>query len=167
MIALETATAGRVGLAQLEPSDGTRLAGLFGRLSPETRYRRFLSPIARLDQLQLERLLDLDHHDREAVAAVVGEEIVGVARYARTAPDTAELAVVVADDWQGEGIGTRLLASLAALARQEGVVRFSVVIQGENHRAVRFLRRFAPNARLRFGEGVVEGDLPLGEEASS
>jgi hypothetical protein len=44
MLAIEEAGGGRVGLAQLEPSDRESLRRLFYRLSPETLYRRFLSP---------------------------------------------------------------------------------------------------------------------------
>ena len=165
MIALESSVAGRVGLARLDGTDGERLAGLFARLSPTTRYRRFFSPVSRLDQIQLERLVDIDHHDREAVAAVLGDDVVGVARYARVDAETAELAVVVADDWQGQGVGTRMLAKLAELARAEGIRRFSVLVQGDNHRAIRYLRRFSPGARLAFAAGQVEGYLPLDAEA--
>jgi len=78
MVAIQDATAGYVGLARLESTDGTQLRRFFYRLSPETLYRRFHSPIARPEQAQPQRLLDLDHHDREAVVAVVGGEIVGV-----------------------------------------------------------------------------------------
>src|SRR4029077_15901841 len=113
MVAIETEAAGQVGLAKLEPSDGELLRRLFYRLSPETVYRRFHSPIVRPEQARPDRLLDLDHHDREAVVALDGGEIVGVARYFRQpGADTAEVAVVVADAWQGQGLATRLLGLL-------------------------------------------------------
>ena len=101
MIAMQTAKAGHVSLAQLERSDGEALRSLIFRLSQATINRRFHSPIVRPEQAHPERLLDIDHHDREAVVAVVDGEIVGVARYARwPGTDRADLAVVVADDWQ-------------------------------------------------------------------
>jgi len=69
MMAIQAAGAGHIGLARLERTDGSRLRRFFFRLSPETLYRRFHSPIVRPEQAQPERLLDIDHHDREAVVA--------------------------------------------------------------------------------------------------
>jgi hypothetical protein len=83
MISIEPAGTTEPGLAQLEPGDGEALRRLFHRLSPETVYRRFMSPLARPEQARPERLLDVDHMDREAIVAVVAGEIVGVARYSR------------------------------------------------------------------------------------
>jgi GNAT superfamily N-acetyltransferase len=166
MLDLEAASTGQVALVRLEPSDGELLRRLFYRLSPETIYRRFLSPLARPEQARPERLLDLDHRDREAVAAIVDGEIVGVARYFRW-PEraAAEIAVVVADDWQGQGIGTRMLARLAGLARAVGVERFTVTMQADNRKALGLLRRFSSDARLVHNQGIYETTIPLGSEA--
>jgi RimJ/RimL family protein N-acetyltransferase len=162
MMLLEKAKRGRVALGRLEVGDGERLRRFFYRLSPETVYRRFLSPIARPDQLRRMRLLELDE-DRQARLAVVDGEIVGVARFARDPGRraVAELAVVVADAWQGQGLGTRLLAALAEAALQVGVEGFSFVALPDNQAAVRLVRRFAPDTRLGFAGGLLEGYLPL------
>jgi GNAT superfamily N-acetyltransferase len=166
MLQLEAASAGHVGLGLLERSDGELLLRLFYRLSPETIYRRFLSPLARPEQARPERLLDLDHRDREAVAAIVDGEIVGVARYFR-GPDlaAAEVAVVVADDWQGQGVGTRMLASLAGLARAAGIECFTVTMQADNRAALRLLRRFDRGSPLVHSQGVYETTISLSSEA--
>src|SRR6266550_8463560 len=114
MIEMQQAQFGHVGLARLEKSDGEALRRLFFRLSPATVYRRFHSPIVRPDQAHPERLLDIDHHEREAVVAVLDGEILGVARYASwRGTRSADLAVVVADDWQKQGIAIRMLRALA------------------------------------------------------
>src|SRR5262245_51411164 len=100
-------TAQTPALARLEPGDGELLRRFFYRPSPETVYRRFMSPLARPEQARPERLLDVDHRDREAILAVVDGEIVGVARYSRRGrSDSADLAVVVADAWQRRGVAT-------------------------------------------------------------
>src|SRR5438309_4488117 len=104
MVSVESGREGRPGLARLEPADGAELRRFFYRLSPETIYRRFHSPLARPEQAQPKRLLDIDHHDREAVVGVLDGEIIGVARYARRpGTDSAEVAVVVADDSHRDG----------------------------------------------------------------
>lgn len=150
-------------LAQLEPGDGELLRRFFYRLSPETVYRRFMSPLARPEQARPERLLDVDHGDREAILAVIDGEIVGVARYSRRAhSNSADLAVVVADAWQRRGVATRLLSTLAAFARRAGIARFEVMTLADNRAAVGLLRRLWPEARLACSQAVLEGSISIG-----
>ena len=166
MLLIETAAGDHPALARLEPSDGELLRRLFYRLSPESLYRRFMSPIARPEQARPARLLDIEHHDREAIVAVVGGEIVGVARYARRAPsDSADVAVVVADAWQRQGIATRLLHALADQARGAGIRRFALTMQADNRGALALLRRIAPGTRPVLAQGVYEAAVEV--EAAS
>src|ERR1700719_5139266 len=131
MVAFEMGKEGRPGLARLEPTDGSELRRFFYRLSPETIYRRFHSPITRPEQAHPQFLLDVDHYDREAVVAVVEGEIVAVARYFRhPGSETAELAVVVADAWQRQGLATRMVSVLGGLAAAAGVRGLSLGVQG-------------------------------------
>ena len=149
-------------LGRLEPTDGERLRRFFYRLSPESRYRRFLSPVARPDQAQPERLLDIDHRDREAVVAVVGGEIIGVARYARLAGDSsAEMAVAVADEWQGRGVGACLARELVARATANGIRCLKVVMLRENVPAIALFRGLAPGARLLADGYLLTGELEV------
>ncbi len=76
MIEIESGSGGRPGLARLEPTDGDLVVRLFHRLSPESVYRRFFSPTSKPDLL-VASVLQVDHHDREAVAAVEGGEVIG------------------------------------------------------------------------------------------
>ena len=162
MVAIEAEAAGQTRLARLESSDGMELRRFFYRLSPETIYRRFHSPLARPEQAQPKRLLDIDHHDREAVVAVLDGEIIGVARYARrSGKDMAEVAVVVADDWQRQGLATRMLGALSELARTAGIRQFSVSMQADNRAALRLLRRFHPDAELTHSQGIYEATVPV------
>jgi RimJ/RimL family protein N-acetyltransferase len=162
MVTIQEAASGRVGLAQLEPSDRESLRRFFYRLSPETLYRRFMSPIARPEQTRPDRLLDIDHRDREAIVAVDDGEIVGVARYVRQpGSDAAELAVVVADAWQHQGFATRMLGALAGQASGVGIERFTLIMQADNRPILRLLRRVDPSARLALSYGVYETTIPV------
>ncbi len=161
MIALQAAARGDIGLARLERSDGEALRRLFFRLSPETMYRRFHRPIVRPEQAQPDRLLDIDHNDREAVVAVVDGEIVGVARYVRhSGADAAELAVIVADDWHRKGVATRMVSGLAELARSTGIRRFVVNVQADNAPALALLRRLN-GSDATFSQGLIEATVPI------
>ena len=161
MIEIESGRDGRPGLACLESSDGEVLGRFFCRLSPESVYRRFFSPIPKPDYF-IRLLLRIDRYDRDAIAAVEGGEIVGVAQYSRLpGASQADLAIVVADGWQRQGLGTRLIAALADRAITRGIATFAVAIQGDNFGAARLLKRMAPGARLAFSGSVGEAVIPL------
>jgi RimJ/RimL family protein N-acetyltransferase len=162
MIEIESGKAGHPALATLEESDREPVSRLFNRLSREAIYRRFFSPVVGPEQFAA-ALLRKDARDRQAVAAVEAGEIVGVVQYSR-APGSpqAELAIVVADDWQRQGLGTRIVAALADRAACEGITTFAVDVQGDNYGALRLLKRVAPKLRLSFSGGVGEGTFPIG-----
>lgn len=164
MVTIEASREGRPGLATVEASDGEAVVRLFDRLSPESVYRRYFSPFARREQFRAS-VARIDHHDREAIAAVEGGEVVGMAEYARPAGSRlADLAIVVADGWQRQGLGTRLIAALAARAAEEGIEGFAVGIQGDNYGALRLFKRVAPGVRMAFSAGVGEAVIPLPHE---
>jgi len=166
MVEIENGTEGRVGLALLEPTDGPALRRLFYRLSPETIYRRFHSPVVRPEQAQPNRLLDVDHHAHEAVVAIEDGEIVGVARYVgRPGSDSAEVAIVVADDWQRQGIATRMLSALHDRAEAEGITEFRLTIQADNRPMLELFRRFYPGMQGRSSYGMYEAVVPVARTA--
>ncbi len=131
-----------IELREVRPSDREALAAGFARLSPESRYRRFFSSLDRLSATDLAYLTEVDHRDHEAVIAFdLDGEPVGVARYVRSdQPDTAEVAVVVVDDWQGKGAGTALLERLTERAAENGVERFMALVLQENAEAIELFR---------------------------
>jgi acetyltransferase len=107
-------------------------------------------------------LLDVDHGDREAIVALDDGEIVGVARYIRQpCSEAAELAVVVADAWQRQGLATRMLAALAGRAAAVGISRFTMIMQADNRPILRLVRRVDPSARLALSDGVYETTVPV------
>ena len=96
-------------------------------LSPSTGYQRLMS-VRRPSHEELVRFTDIDYEREFALIATTTvqgrERQVGVARYVKEFPSgDAEFAIVLSDDWQGRGLGTRLLASLIAAAQKHGVRR--------------------------------------------
>ncbi|TMM06036.1 MAG: GNAT family N-acetyltransferase [Actinobacteria bacterium] len=142
---LTLADGAAVAVRPLEAADRAGLEAAVARLSPTTRYLRFAGPKPRLTKPDLDRLLDLDHHDREALLAIdpVTGEGVAVARYVRLPGegDVAEIAITVVDAWQGRGVGTALTRVLIERAREEGLRRLRAVTLGENRRSQNMLRR--------------------------
>lgn len=158
----------RLSLRAIHPDDKELLAAGVRELSPESRYRRFFSPLNRLTPANLRYLTEVDHHDHEAVIGLApGGELVGVARYVRGGnPEEAEVAVVVADQWQGRGAATTLLERLVERAREEGVERFLAVVLEENAGAIELFRNLAPGdpdpRRVAPGQVEMIIELPSG-----
>ena len=149
----------------IRPDDVERLERMFGRLSEQTVYRRFLTPIPKVRPWALRHLATVDHLDRDAVVALHGDEIVGVARYDRPRDGdgtTAEVAVLVEDAWQHHGVARWLLRTLAKTARQRGIGELTATVLAENVPALRLARTLNPRATMQ-GTGVErELVLPLG-----
>src|SRR4051794_25097252 len=148
-----------VEIRPLERDDRERLAAAFARLGEETRRRRFLSSASRLSERDLDALTDIDHHGHEALAAVEARtgRIVGIARYIRLPrePQAAEVAVAVADGWQRQGIGRRLLTELADRARAEGVTHFSAHVRTDNGPVRGWIARQGGGAVAHDGDAIV------------
>ena len=124
-----------ISIRPISTSDGDALVRFHQGLSDGTTRLRFFVLHPELASTEVVYFTHVDHHDREALLALAGDDIVGVGRYDRM-PRTsdAEVAFVVADGWQGSGIGTVLLKQLARRATAEGVTRFLADALAENHR---------------------------------
>ena len=147
----------------VEADDVERLRRLFYRLSPETVYLRFFQPVHEPSNRMLRHLAGVDHNLRDAIAAVVDDEIVGVARYDRLKddPDKADVAIVVEDAWQGHGLARALLAQLRESAREHGVKSLGATVLGENRRMLAVARHLDPSTRVHLDHGEWELEIPL------
>src|SRR5690242_17283817 len=145
-------------------TDASLLADGFARLSPRSRWMRFLGTKTSLSAAELRYLTDVDHHDHEAIGALSAADGrgVGVARYVRDTndPRSAEIAVTIVDDWQGRGLGTELLARLSDRARRAGIDRFTAVVSAENAAMAGLLRKLGACLAGR-GPGTVEYEVAL------
>ena len=153
-----------IRLRPLGPEDRAGLTALFDRLSPESRHRRFLSPKRHLTLRELAYFTDIDHVRHEAFAAVsrCDGSIVGVGRYVHVAdrPGVAAVAVAVADDLQGMGIGTALARHTVRRARANGFALLTATTLWTNRPARALLRGLEFHACGSDG-GVIELELEL------
>jgi GNAT superfamily N-acetyltransferase len=142
--------------------DIERLRRMFGRLSTDSVYRRFFSPIQEPSRSALLWLASVDHTSRDALVALDGDEIVAVARYdGREGSNRAEIAVTVEDAWQHRGIGKRLTKRLAARAAEHGIESFDAIVQPDNGAALGLLRKLSPDASVRFDQGEYAATMPI------
>ena len=154
-----------VRIRQLRDSDRRVLLRGFRRLSPESRYRRFLAPTPTRPEGTVRYLVEIDHRNHEALIALDEQrnEGVGVARYMRdpARPDAAEVAVTVVDDWQGRGLGTLLLEGITMRAREEGVDTFTALMLVENGQMMDLLQRLGAVRVVDRASGAVEVEVHL------
>ena len=155
----------RAHIRQLRHSDGQLLSRGFRRLTPESRYRRFLTPTPGLSEGTVRYLVEIDHRNHEALIALDEQrnEGVGVARYVRDPgrPDAAEVAVTVVDDWQGRGLGTLLLEGITMRAREEGVDTFTALMLVESRQMMDLLQRLGAVRVVDSAAGTVEVEVHL------
>lgn len=150
---------------QLAAADGPELARAIGRLSEQSRYFRFFAPLPAVSELTLARLTDLDHRAREALIALdpATGELIAVSRFAEFGgdPTSAEVAITVADEWQGRGLGPAMLARILDCARATGHAGAHASVLAENGRALRMLERAGFRRTGRSGP-VIELAMALG-----
>lgn len=141
-----------IRLRPIATADAPAEQAFFSGLSLDSRHKRFHVGLRELSPALLKLLTDVDqrlHVAWVAESSEPGHPVVADARYVRDAghPEQAEFALAVADDWQGRGLGRRLIAHLAAHARAHGVQRLHGDVLADNRRMLALMRDHG--ARLR------------------
>ena len=156
-------------IRQIQSADAPLLADGFARLSAKSRQMRFLTAKRELSPAELRYLTEVDHHDHEALGALnhADGRAVGIARYIRAAedPQAAEIAVTIAGDWQGRGLGGEMLTQLSDRARQEGIRRFTAPVAADNAAIAGLLRNISADL-VRRESGTLEYEITLAPRAS-
>jgi acetyltransferase len=137
----------RVILRPIRPDDAPRLQALAPRLSNETIYRRFFTARRVLYPNEAEYLANVDGELRQAIVAERtaehGPEVIGVARYDTLEdeePRTAEIAILVEDRLQRQGLGRVLLTALIRVAHANGIMHLAGDFLTENQPVIGLLR---------------------------
>ena len=123
-------------LRDVRPSDATYLVDGFSRLSEASRYARFFVPIRELTPEFVRYLTQVDGTNHVAVVALTQDETtsLGIARFVRDAkdPKSAEFAITIVDEAQGQGLGLALLSLLMEEAREVGIETLTAFVQSTN-----------------------------------
>ena len=154
----------------LQRTDRAALVAEFETLAPESRRRRFLAPVVHLSDAMLEHLVDdVDGIDHVALVLCVETspdvyDPVALARMVRyeDAPDAADLAVTVKDDWHGRG-GATVLLEVLMRHRPVGVRRIVTDVFKDNPASLNMLRRLGPTTETDLGSGVCGVTVELDE----
>jgi ribosomal protein S18 acetylase RimI-like enzyme len=126
----------RVEIRALGPDDRADLLAAVGRTSEQSLYRRFFAVKGSFTEPEIAFFLNIDFVNHVALVAVLEElgrpRIVGGGRYIVVQPGRAEVAFVVVDQYQGQGIGSALLRHLATLARRAGIDELIAEVLSDN-----------------------------------
>ncbi len=124
----------RYHLRPIRPNDAEQLIAFHNHLSQRSCYLRFFSFHPTLSAKEVERFTCVDYLDRLALVAEINGTLIAVARYDRhVGTAEAEVAFVVADEYQHHGIGSLLLDELVLAAREQGISTFLADTLSENH----------------------------------
>jgi acetyl coenzyme A synthetase (ADP forming)-like protein len=152
-----------VHVRPVQPADREALKKFLERLSPDSRSLRFFSLGVNLDGAA-QWAADVDYDLRFGLLALGGtrQAVVGHATWSRDDPDDdrAEVAFEVADAYQGNGLGTILLAHLAEAAAERGVSVFEAEVLPHNHRMAEVFRESGFAVRTHSGPGVLRVEFP-------
>lgn len=146
----------------LTTADKPALAAFHERQSADSVYRRYFSPKPILSERDLEHFTNIDMVDRVALAVESQDEFVAWASYERwPGRNEAEAAFMIDDEFQGRGIATLLLEHLAAIARTNGIERFTAEVLGDNRGMLAVFSKAGWPLKRRFDSGVVDLDWDL------
>ena len=139
-----------VHMRPIRPTDEDMMRDLFYACSEHTLYHRFFAKMKSMPHRKLTKLVNIDYVNNMALASVTHEDehemIVAVGRYAlEKATNAAEVAFIVRDDWQGQGLGITMFNQLIEIARKRGIVKFTADVLHDNARMLHIFHKCAPN----------------------
>jgi len=155
-VALKNGT--RVHIRPIRAADAAQLVAAYERLSAHSAYQRFFSMMRRLPPDWARFLATVDYQRRMALVAERpdDDELLGVARYEPSDDGTPEVAFVVLDAWQNQGLGTLLFHALLEAASARGFGRFRAHVLADNVRMLDLISRFGDVQHRRRDGAVIE-----------
>ncbi|WP_312856283.1 bifunctional acetate--CoA ligase family protein/GNAT family N-acetyltransferase [Nocardioides pelophilus] len=145
----------------IRADDEQLMVEFYSRVSDESKYYRFFSPMPTLSERDVRRFTHVDHHDRVALVMLLGGQMIAVGRYDVVEPKEAEVAFLVEDQHQGRGIGQLLLEHLAQAGRERGVERFTAEVLPDNNRMIQTFRDAGYRVASGYADGVMTLEFPI------
>jgi ribosomal protein S18 acetylase RimI-like enzyme len=162
----ETLRDGRtVEIRALQPADVDGLKAAVASTSAESLARRFFGPKRYFSEQEIAYFVNIDFITQVALVATVDEggkhPIVAGGRYVLVQPGVAEVAFVVVDDYQGHGIGSRLMRHLARIARAAGLRELVAEVLPDNQPMLNVFRNCGLKVATRREGGAVHVTMQL------
>ncbi|WP_249666332.1 GNAT family N-acetyltransferase [Nocardioides faecalis] len=148
-------------LRPIRPDDAELMVEFYARVSDESKYYRFFSPMPVLSERDLRRFTHVDHKARVAFVVLLGERMIAVGRYDSVGDKEAEVAFLVEDNHQGRGIAQLLLEHLAQAGRERGIERFTAEVLPDNSRMIQTFRDAGYRVASGYHDGVITLEFPI------
>ncbi len=145
----------------IRPEDAELLVEFYSRVSDESKYYRFFSPMPQLSDRDVVRFTQVDHVNRVAFVLTLSGLMIAVGRYDVVRPGEAEVAFLVEDQHQGRGIAQLLLEHLAQAGRERGVERFVAEVLPDNTRMIQTFRDAGYRVASEYEDGVLMLEFPI------
>lgn len=165
---------GMMRLRLVREDDRAGILRAFEQLSTETRVQRWFYPKMRFSEQEIAAILSpLDDEHGAIVALEIDPDaksrdtreksVIGMARFVRSKedPDAAEIAITLADDWQGLGIGRILLHRLVAMISERGIGWIDGRLQAENQRMKHLLAPYVPEGGFQLEDATLLFRFPV------
>lgn len=134
-----------VQLRPIHPLDGNQAEEFRGKLSAESVYDRFLGYIPKISNKLVDRLTNIDYSREMAIVAEVHnekeKEVIAVGRIASDEDQAVDFAIIIADNWQGKGLGTILTGYLIEVAKEMEFEKIYATVFSKNKGMIEILRR--------------------------
>ena len=154
-----------ITIRALRPDDRDEMLLAIGRTSVQSLRRRFFAPKKGFSEQEMAFFLDIDFESHVAIVAEIAEDgrpvIAGGGRYIVVEPGQAEIAFVVVDAYQAQGIGTILMRHLAILARNAGLKELVAEVLPENTAMLKLFKKFGFRTDSKGSPQVVHLTLQL------
>ena len=155
----------------IRPGDAELLVAFYSRVSDQSKYYRFFSPMPHLSERDVARFTQVDHVHRVAFVMLLSERMIALGSYegrpsddadpGSSPADVAEVAFLVEDAQQGRGIGQLLLEHLAQAGRERGIERFVAEVLPDNQRMIQTFRDAGYRLVSGFEDGVITLEFPI------
>lgn len=159
----------------IRPDDTARIDAAFHKLNPQSVYTRFFSHKRELTPQELQRIGATDFVHSVVLSVSIGsgadEIFIGGASYHVLAAEggarAAEVAFTIEEDYQGQGLASRLFAALADIARGQGIARFEADVLAGNSPMLAVFERTGLPMKKKSDHGIVHLVLDLTQAAGS
>jgi len=141
--------------------DKDLMVDFYGRVSDQSKYYRFFSPMPTLSDRDVARFTEVDHVGRVAFVVLLKGRMIAVGRYDVVEAGEAEVAFLVEDEHQGRGIAQILLEHLAQAARERGLDRFVAEVLPDNQAMIQTFRDAGYRVVSQYDDGVLSLEFPI------
>jgi RimJ/RimL family protein N-acetyltransferase len=150
----------------IRPSDEEEMRRLFYRFSEESVYYRYFTPITTMPHNKMQEYVNIDYNRTMSIVALEGDagkgKIIAEARYVKLhVKPYAEVAFIVDEDYQGQGIASYLFQMLIRVAKENRITGFIASVNVSNGAMIRVFEKSGLTIKTRVEEGVFSVTMPF------